>query len=175
MSFAKSFLIKILVICGLFLGLSFLPEKTDLLSSWLYTLAATTSFLIIGNLFLERMEPKNLEKFFNLSSWLAFALFLVFLLSWTDIFTGPYKDACRWPMLVSALIIILAVFLGWIGLAAYEHDQREEEGEDYYYYSRHEMATPQNLTETPPKISEEDKMIQQFHCQLTTPGLWPLE
>jgi len=31
------------------------------------------------------------------------------------------------------------------------------------------------ISETQPKISEEDKLIQQFHCQLTTPGLWPLE
>lgn len=34
---------------------------------------------------------------------------------------------------------------------------------------------PDGMSETPPKISEEDKLIQQFHCQLTTPGLWPLE
>jgi len=145
MSLAKSLLIKILVICGLFFGLSFLPDRTGLLASWLYTLAVTASFLIIGNLFLERMEPKNLEKFFNFSSWLALVLFLVFLISWTDIFTGPYKDACRWPMLVSAILIILAAFLGWMGTAAYEHE-RQEEGEDYYYH--HEVVTP-------PKISLE--------------------
>jgi len=34
---------------------------------------------------------------------------------------------------------------------------------------------PDGMSEIPPKISEEDKLIQQFHCQLTTPGLWPLE
>jgi len=144
MSVTKSFLIKALVICGLFFGLSLLPEKTNLLASWLYTLATTASFLIIGNLFLERMEPKNLEKLFDFSSWLALVLFIIFLISWTDIFTGPYKDACRWPMLVSAITITLAVFFGWIGLAAYEHDQREEE--DYYVYYYHEVAAPQDLT-----------------------------
>jgi len=31
------------------------------------------------------------------------------------------------------------------------------------------------MSETPPEISEEDKLIRQFHSQLTTPGLWPLE
>jgi len=144
MSLAKSFLIKALIICGLFFGLSFLPNQTGLLASWLYTLAATASFLIIGNLFLERMEPKNLEKLFNFSAWLALALFIIFLISWTDVFTGPYKDACRWPMLVSAITITLAVFFGWIGLAAYEQDQREEE--DYYDYYCYTMAAPQNLT-----------------------------
>jgi len=144
MSLIKSFLIKALIICGLFFGLSFLPDQTGSLASWLYTLAATASFLIIGDLFLERMESKNLEKFFNFSSWLALVLFIVFLISWTDVFTGPYKDALRWPMLVSALIIIIAVFLGWMGLAAHDENSRGEE--DYYYYYHHEPDTPQDLT-----------------------------
>ncbi len=180
MSLVKSLSIKALIICGLFFGLSFLPEKSDLLASWLYSLTATASFLIIGSLFLERMEQKNMGKFFNFSNGLAFILLLVFAISWTDVFTEPYKDLIRWPMLISALIIFIAVFFGQMSLAAYEYDQRQEEEYYYDYYGYHGMAAPQSSTskekpETTPEISKEDKQIQQFHCQLTTPGLWPPE
>lgn len=134
MSLLKSFLIKAFIIAGLFFGLSFLPKSTNGLSS-LYALAATASYLMIGVFFIERAKIKVVINLLNFTLLLTLGLFLVFLISWFDVFTGPYGDACRWPVLHSALILDLCVFFGWCGVVAQEQGHSQGEEEEYNGYS----------------------------------------
>ncbi len=141
MSLIASFIIKTLVICSLFFGLSFLPDQDGHLAIWLYTFAGVATFLIFGSLFLERLKVEGAISFLNFTLLIALGLFVVFLISWTNVFNGPYGDICRWPAFVSSLLLVICVLFCWLGVASYEADRRYEE-DDYYSGGIYSVLSP---------------------------------
>jgi len=139
MSLLKSFAIKAFIIFGLFFGLSFIPDSTNGLPG-LYTLASTISYLIIGALFIERAKISVITTLLNATLIISLGLFLVFIISWFNVFTGPYGDACRWPVLYSALILDLCVFFGWCGIFAQEQNGSYNQEEEYNGYNGYPVS-----------------------------------
>jgi len=81
-------------------------------SLWLYSMVGLLAYLMFG-FFFDRLKSKNAERFLAASFSFGGILFLVFIISWFEVFTGPLGYLCRWPFFVCSLIITIVNLLGF--------------------------------------------------------------
>jgi len=108
---------KIVIIAIIFIAVTKLTHWFDGQSTvcWLYCLASLTSLLILGGTFFQKFFTiRVVREFLNLCQILAIFMFIIFLISFSDIFDGPYGSICRWPLFTSLLIWELFIVAGWI-------------------------------------------------------------
>jgi len=105
----KMMFIKIIFVAGTLAVASWINRSVSHSTEcWLYSLAGLISFLIFGETFLKKnFSRKSTETFLQICQGLIITFLIIFLISFTDVFNGPYGEICRWPLLINALILEL--------------------------------------------------------------------
>lgn len=119
-SFGQKLIVNAAISLICFLLANILGEQSDYETrSWYYASAILISYFIFGGVWIfdSRYDWPliNLGFITNLISGM---LFVIFLLSFTGIFDGPYHNFCRWPILVitAGIIFFRLIILFIVGM-----------------------------------------------------------